>query len=378
MKNNYVGYHHRTMLTTVLIFMSCTVFSQEYLDIRIAHEPKPVVIKGLPTIYYELLLTNFGKDSVVLKAIEVIEPVNWATIFLFNEEELTNRMSRTGVTGNDQNRMLPPGMAAVVYVELILPVSFNKQLVHQVEFESVVNEHITYHKIQGGNLTFTEQTQLVLGAPLRDGPWVAIYEPSWTRGHRRVVYTVDGQMRIPGRFAIDFIKVDHQGKYARDDDNLISNWFGYAADVLAVSDGVVVSARDDFNESNMLSEHPLYSSEQATGNYIAIDIGNGNFVFYEHLKPGSIKVKQGQKVEKGDVIGALGFTGQSTGPHLHFHVANRNSPLGAEGIPFVFEHFKVLGDYMDFTKFGKEKWEANSGQNVSNERPAPNTVVLFE
>lgn len=66
------------------------------------------------------------------------------------------------------------------------------------------------------------------------------------------------------------------------------------------------------------------------------------------MKPKSIKVKTGQKVKKGDAIASLGFTGQTTGPHLHFHEADADSPLGAEGIPFVFEQFEILGSYADF------------------------------
>jgi murein DD-endopeptidase MepM/ murein hydrolase activator NlpD len=190
---------------------------------------------------------------------------------------------------------------------------------------------------------------------------------------------VDEKRRIPGRFAIDFIKLNDQGLYANGSDNEIKNWYGYGADVLAVSDGVVASVRDDFSESATLSEHPRYPADKATGNYISIDIGKERVVFYEHLKPGSTKVKPGQKIKKGDVIAALGFTGQTTGPHLHFHVADKNSPLGAEGIPFVFERFTVLGSYADMEKFGKELWTPvkNSNQMIREERPGPNAVIEF-
>jgi murein DD-endopeptidase MepM/ murein hydrolase activator NlpD len=194
-----------------------------------------------------------------------------------------------------------------------------------------------------------------------------------------VIYTVEEKRRIPGRFAIDFIRLNNEGKYANGTDDEIKNWYGYGADVLAVSDGVIASTCDDFSESAALSTHPSYPAEKATGNYVSIDIGNERMVFYEHLKPGSIKVKSGQKVKKGDVIASLGFTGQTTGPHLHFHVADKNSYLGAEGVPFVFESFIILGSYADMSKFGKEVWEPakNSGQRIRAERPVPNAVIKF-
>jgi murein DD-endopeptidase len=104
---------------------------------------------------------------------------------------------------------------------------------------------------------------------------------------------------------------------------------------------------------------------------------DNQFAFYEHLKPKSIKVKKGQTVKKGDVIASLGFTGQTTGPHLHFHVADTDSPLGAEGIPFVFETFEMLGAYSDFTQFGKALWTPINKSIRYQERPLPNCVIEF-
>jgi murein DD-endopeptidase MepM/ murein hydrolase activator NlpD len=208
---------------------------------------------------------------------------------------------------------------------------------------------------------------------------VAIYDPTWLRGHRRVVFNVDGKQRIPGRFAIDFMLIDDEGKYFKGDEDLVSNWYGYNVDVLAVADGTVTSVKNDFPESAKLSTHPSYPAEKATGHYVSIDIGNGRFAFYEHLKPGSIVVTPGQKIKKGDVIASLGFTGQSTGPHLHFHLADADAPLAAEGIPFLFERFEVMGSYPDFSKFGKDKWVPSDPENnlITNERPGPNTVIRF-
>ena len=208
-----------------------------------------------------------------------------------------------------------------------------------------------------------------------------MYNPLWATGHRRVFYTVDGTARLPGRFAIDFIKLDSAGKLAADDENVIRNWHGYAADVLAVNDGIVASVRNDAAESPTLSAYVPASPENATGNYISLKTGDKQYVFYEHLKPGSIRVKPGQKVTKGQVIASLGFTGQTTGPHLHLHVADRDSPLGAEGLPFEFEQYRLLGGYIDFDNFGKTLWIPAEKQNTNNiqpDRPAPNSVIEFD
>ena len=81
--------------------------------------------------------------------------------------------------------------------------------------------------------------------------------------------------------------------------------------------------------------------EQYGGNHIVQDIGNGNYAFYAHLKTGSVKVKVGDQLTTGQVIAALGNTGNSDAPHLHFHVMSTPDPLRSDGLPFVFESFRL-------------------------------------
>src|SRR3546814_17672299 len=74
----------------------------------------------------------------------------------------------------------------------------------------------------------------LLGAPLRVGPWAAIHSPEWPRGHRRVLYAVAGRARIPGRFAIDWVRLDADGRSARGDADRVAHALAYAAEVLEV------------------------------------------------------------------------------------------------------------------------------------------------
>ena len=81
---------------------------------------------------------------------------------------------------------------------------------------------------------------------------------------------------------------------------------------------------------------------------MVIDIGGGRYAFYAHVQPGSLRVKVGDKVKRGQVLALVGNSGNSTEPHLHFHVVDGIAPgtstLGAEGVPYAFEQFEVLGD----------------------------------
>ena len=73
------------------------------------------------------------------------------------------------------------------------------------------------------------------------------------------------------------------------------------------------------------------TSETIGGNHVVLDLGGGRFAFYAHLQPGSLKVKVGDRVTRGQIIGLVGNSGNSTEPHLHFHISNGVSPLGSEG-----------------------------------------------
>jgi len=151
---------------------------------------------------------------------------------------------------------------------------------------------------------------------------------------------------------------------------------GFGADVLAVADGTIAAALDDTPDDLAQPVAP----EQASGNYVSIDLGGGRFAFYEHLQQGSIRVKTGERVKRGQVIAKLGASGStSIGPHLHFHVADRNSVLGAEGLPFVFSRFTTFGAFASIDALANgEKWQpAQLARSSETTRPAPNSVISF-
>ena len=67
----------------------------------------------------------------------------------------------------------------------------------------------------------------------------------------------------------------------------------------------------------------------------------------DSLKTGSVRVKRGQKVKTGQVLGLLGNTGNSDAPHLHFHVMDGPSPLQSNGLPYTFKSFRGQGFVKD-------------------------------
>src|SRR4029077_7648188 len=124
-----------------------------------------------------------------------------------------------------------------------------------------------------------------------------------------------------------------------------SNYTGYGADVLAVANARVVSVLNNLDDQvpGRLPEPSTITIETVDGNHVVLDLGGGRYAFYAHLQKNSIKVRPGEQVKKGAVLGKLGNTGNPSAPHLHFHIMNRPSRLAADGIPYLIDAFDFSG-----------------------------------
>jgi murein DD-endopeptidase MepM/ murein hydrolase activator NlpD len=168
------------------------------------------------------------------------------------------------------------------------------------------------------------------------------------QGHRWVV---------PEEFALDIARVGDGGLTFRGDSSKRTNYFAYGAEVLAAADGTVVAVQDGIAESDsslrqaqesdaayfqrtlagqseLLAKGPL----AAAGNYVVIQHAPSEFSFYAHLLPGSVKVAKGRQVRRGETIAQLGQSGNSTEPHLHFHLVDGPDPVFSCGLPVHFEN----------------------------------------
>jgi murein DD-endopeptidase len=336
------------------------------LSLHVPVPPAVVATDGLYRLLYELHLENRGDVTVTLSSVEIHVDHAQSGITLDGD-----RLIRALDAPADRKIPLAiaGGQRRVLYIDLgeTKPARVVR---HVIRSTSPVGEGVF-------EVPVDPTLPVVLGAPLAGGPWAAVYHSDWERGHRRVFYTVDGVTRLPGRYTIDFVKLDDAGRTAHGDVDAVGKALGYGADVLAVSDATVAALRDDMPEAARVSARVKHRQEDAAGNYVSLDLGGGRFAVYEHLKPGSVRVRLGDRVRRGEVVGQVGFTGDSTGPHLHLHVGDAASPLAAEGRPFVFGRFEVVGRYPAIAAMGRTRWQADGAGVRKNERPGPNVVVDF-
>jgi len=186
-----------------------------------------------------------------------------------------------------------------------------------------------------------------LSPPFNGGIWVAGDGPANDSDHRRSIFAIDGHIYSPERFAIDWVKVGPNGDSRHEGTTKNENWWGWGEPVLAVADGKITEAVDEFSD-NTPRVLPPVTLDNIAGNHIILQIGRDRFVTYAHLQKGSVKVRSGDQVHRGDVLALLGNSGNTTGAHLHLQVTDRNSVLQAQGIPFVFADFTYLGPGSDY------------------------------
>lgn len=369
-----------TLLAGWLVLLCTAAPAREVVQAIEARTPfTPVLANagGRQQLVYELHLTNFAGRAIVVDRITAVGP-DGAPLGIAEGEVLASWMGRPGARASADIRAVSPGARVLVYFNLPVTRAAPPAVSHRIDFHFSDGNDRTPRQLTGPAVGVDRRPPIVLGPPLRGGPWAAVYAPEMERGHRRVVYAIDGVARIPGRFAIDWIRLDAGGRMAIAGATRLDQFYGHGAEVLAVADATVAAVRDNMAEAETLAAVPRVPIGDASGNYVALDLGGGRYAFYEHLRPG-ITVRPGQRVRRGQVIGRLGLTGQGNEPHLHFHVADTNSVLGAEGLPFMLEELTILGAYPSIQAFGRGgPWTPASGPTPRGPfTPGPNMVVRF-
>lgn len=154
-----------------------------------------------------------------------------------------------------------------------------------------------------------------------------------------------GHRNRSGLFAIDALGLteDYAPQISKEDRN--ESYAGWGREILAPGDGVVTFARNDVPENTVLDADPdpqVYTMPDGavvdTGNSVVIDHGNGEFSLVAHMQKGSVRVRAGDRVTRGQLIGLLGNSGNSSGPHVHYQLMNGPDRNTADGLPVRFSN----------------------------------------
>jgi murein DD-endopeptidase MepM/ murein hydrolase activator NlpD len=348
---------------------------------------------GRVHLAYELLVENPSNLFVTLDKVEAVDGSGRSLSALNGE-----RLAAMTTLYAGRARTLPPGGSGVVFMD----VSFARE---ETPPPSVLARVTATRQAAGSDgkpaplppghpfpasFSFTGaaaavgKPAVVVEPPLKGRGWVAVNGCcDAITSHRGAVMAVNGQLKVPERFAIDFVKLDDAGRMFKGDGAKLASYPYYGTPVLAAADGVVVNLYNGTDEQTPGPEAKGINAENVGGNMVVVDIGGGAYAFYAHLQRDSLKVKLGDRVKTGQTIGLLGNTGNSTAPHLHFHVMDGPSPLNANGLPYAFTRFSSRGVLAPGSDDAIQKGEAAkieprlTGEH-RNELPLNNEVVDFD
>lgn len=246
----------------------------------------------------------------------------------------------------------------------------------------------------GAPFNISAGTPRVISPPLRGNNWVALNgccDPGWA--HRDAIMPVNMKLNNSQRFAIDWMRMNDQGDFYAGDQTKNESYLDYGTPIYAVADGTVASTLDNMepNLPGVLpASDPVLAAKMTVdnidGNHIVMDIGDSVYALYAHLIKGSLLVKPGDKVKKGQELAKLGNTGNSNAPHLHFQLMNGPSLLEADALPYVLDNFSFQGqvstasvwnadNYLSGSFFGPDR--LTTPQLRSNQLPLLLATVAF-
>lgn len=323
------------------------------LSASVVAPPQPVRgTDGRLHVVYEILLQNTAELRLDVQSLAV-RARGGRTLLRFAGPEIPAAM--TTVSGQPVSS-LASGEGARVWVDLSLrrPSQVPRALVHRLTVAAVLpsGEPRTV-SFDAARTRVNRRRAPSLSPPLRGGPYFNFNGCCGLSPHRTALAHIDGIGYLSERFASDFVRIDDQGRGGEGDLTRNESFFTFGEPVHAVAGGRVVRTLNNVPENTPLNEPPgdQFTPRTIVGNQVVLKLRNGRFAAYGHLQTGSVRVRRGQRVRRGEVIGRVGNSGQSGGAHLHFQLSDGPDPLSSDGIPYVFRRFSLAGMVTNVEEF---------------------------
>jgi hypothetical protein len=342
---------------------------------------------------YEIVLVNMAPGAIDLKKVETLDAASGSVLGTLEGNGLAQMLK---FNGGSKGTALPGAGSGMLFMDVTLSKDATgpKSIKHRFNIEVAkagAGEGASDHD----PAPEPPQALVFTGDPLPVGPAAVVIAPPfkgsrWVAGggccappsyHRGATLPINGVIRVAERFAIDFVQLNDKNMLITGPMEKLSSYAFLGDEIHSVADGTVVGTADGLPEQVPGKLPADATIQMAAGNHVVVDIGEGRFAFYAHLQQGSVRVKVGDKVKTGQVLGLLGNSGNTDTPHLHFHVMDGPSPLVSNGLPYVFTGFTGQGRLLDeqplFTGGAVTiDKDALSGTH-QNEMPLADQVVSF-
>jgi len=142
------------------------------------------------------------------------------------------------------------------------------------------------------------------------------------------------------KHAMDFVIRDERGRSYRTSGQNNEDFYAFGKELIAPCDGEIILVVEGVKDNKPGVMNPFFP----TGNTVVLKTDNLEYMVFAHFKQRSIKIEQGQRVKQGDLLGLCGNSGNSSEPHLHFHVQNGEDMNPATGVKCFFAEIFVNGE----------------------------------
>ena len=200
---------------------------------------------------------------------------------------------------------------------------------------------------------YKEAKEIIRNATKMKLPFKGEWNVTWGGDTKEQNYHVES---VAQKNAFDILIKDKNGSTHKGTGATNEDYYAFGKELYAPCDGEIVLVVDGIKDNIPGNLNPIY----VPGNTVIIKTAIGEYVFFAHFKQHSIVVKQGQKISTGELLGLCGNSGNSTEPHLHFHLQNDEDMVKATGAKCYFDQLKVNGILkLDYSPIKGEKISNN-------------------
>ena len=331
-------------------------------------------------LVYEVRLDNLTDARVTLDRLEIVD--EGGRVLQSLGPKATGLVTfGLGPSGFFPTGVLEPRGFAVVLVDLRMrrddPTP--QSLTHRFEITVDGEGNPTTETVAVAETHVSTQVPTVFGPPLSGKNVLVFGCCSRPFGHR-LAMGIGEEIKVAQRYAIDFGRMSHGLSSYSGNGRRNRSYFIFDDPVFSMADGQVVAARDGVDD-NVPGEFPSDPGPNGSGNYATVDVGGGVHVLYAHFRKGSVTVEVGDIVTRGQLLGRVGNSGNSTGPHLHIHVMDGpggESGSEADGVPYVFDSFRYQARIKGL--LGNRGWKRRSApppRTREDQYPLTGDIISF-
>jgi len=207
-----------------------------------------------------------------------------------------------------------------------------------------------YSKINGFYiLPFEDLPVIVRNTTKLNLPFKGEWTTTWGGDTKELNYHVESRAQ---KNAFDFLILNENGKSYKTDGSTNEDYYAFGKELIAPCDGEIVLVVDGVKDNEPGVLNPIY----VPGNTVILKTDSKEYLFFAHFKQHSIKVKQGQRIKQGELLGLCGNSGNSSEPHLHYHIQNVEDMNIATGVKCYFNELYVNGELkVDYSPIKKDK-----------------------